>query len=63
MAKTNYPEEQVEEWRRLLQNDLQTLFRLVVRQDEPLDEGSVRACTPILRRWLIEGLLHKPAGG
>ena len=63
MAKTNYPEEQVEEWRRLLQNDLQTLFRLVVRQDEPLDEGSVRACTPILRRWLIEGLLHKLCRG
>ena len=63
MAKTNYPEEQVAEWYALLESDLQTLFRLIVRHRQPLDEGSVRAASPILRRWLVEGLLGKLGRG
>jgi hypothetical protein len=63
MAKANYPEEQVAEWYDLLEGDLQTLFRLIVRHRQPLDEGSVRAASPILRRWLVEGLLGKLGRG
>lgn len=63
MAKVNYPEEQVAEWYSLLEGDLQTLFRLIVRHRQPLDEGSVRATSPILRRWLVEGLLGKLGRG
>jgi hypothetical protein len=63
MAKTNYPEEQVAEWYALLEGDLQTLFRLIVRHGQPLDEGSIRAASPILRRWLVEGLLGKLGRG
>ncbi|MFT3732848.1 MAG: hypothetical protein QM780_15745 [Hyphomicrobium sp.] len=59
LAKTTYPEEQVAQWDALLRSDLETLFRLIVRHQEALDEGSIRAASPILRRWLIEGLLDK----
>lgn len=63
MAKANYTDEQVADWYALLEADLQTLFRLIIRKREPLDEGSIRAASPILRRWLVEGLLGKLGHG
>lgn len=63
MAKANYSDEEVAEWRELFEGDLDTIFRLIVRQKEPLDVGSIRSVTPILRRWLVEGLLGKLCHG
>lgn len=63
MTKASYSKEQVAEWYALLESDLMTLFRLIVRHRQPLDEGSVRAATSILRRWVVEGLLGKLGRG
>jgi len=47
------------EMKHLLESDLETLLKLIVTHRRPVDEGSVRAASAILRRWLIEGLMGK----
>lgn len=56
---SNQTAEGLADQRLLLIRDLETLHRLIVRHDAPLDEGSIRAASPILRRWITEGVLAK----
>jgi hypothetical protein len=58
MAK-DISHESVTEMKHLLESDLDTLLKLVVTYRKPVDEGSVRAASAILRRWMVEGLLGK----
>ncbi len=51
--------DEVEKVQEGLDQDFQTLFRLVITHDTPVLEGDVRAASVILRKWISDGWISK----
>jgi hypothetical protein len=49
--------DELAEHSRMLESDLDSLFKLVFTHRKPLAEGDIRLASVILRKWLTDGLL------
>jgi hypothetical protein len=50
-------DDELAEHSRMLESDLDSLFKLVFTHRKPLAEGDIRLASVILRKWLTDGLL------
>lgn len=52
-------DEELDEHYRMLESDLESLFKLIVTHRKPVSEGDIRLASVILRKWLIDGQLGR----